>query len=64
MLELKWDSVPPQFMSQALFVGGFQEARPQFAMNFDGTTDHAIGEFVELHASSMSLSKNAPALLG
>ena len=28
ILELKWNSVPPQFMSQALFVGGFQQARP------------------------------------
>ncbi len=54
MLQLEWNSIPLQLMSQALFVAGFQQPRPQFAMNFDRTADHAPREIVEFHPSCSS----------
>jgi hypothetical protein len=54
MLELESDSAALEFMSQTLFIGSFQEAWPQFTVNFGGTTDHAIGEIVEFHLSCFS----------
>ena len=51
MRELERDSVPSQWMSQTLFIQGFQELRFRFAMKFDGTTDHTIGKFAEFRPS-------------
>ena len=49
VLELKCNTVQLELMCQALFVGKFEQARSQFPMDFDGTTDHATRKIVEHH---------------
>jgi hypothetical protein len=44
-----------KLISNPIFTsGGFQQIRPQFAMNFDGTADHTIGERAKFHPSRSS----------
>ena len=38
-----------QLMRQTLLVCGFQQARTEDSVNFDGTADHATGKIVEFH---------------
>jgi uncharacterized secreted protein with C-terminal beta-propeller domain len=41
-LELNGDLIAAQFMSNAAFLGRFQQSRPEVPVNRDRTTDHAI----------------------
>ncbi len=53
VLELELNSIAFQLISQTLFVGGFQQPRTENSVYFNGTADHAIGKFVEVHLRAL-----------
>jgi len=53
MLESKCDAVAHQFMSQALFVFGLQQAETQGTTNFDDAANDSIGKIVEFHLRAL-----------
>jgi len=51
VLKAEGDAVQLQFVRQALFIRGFEQARPKFPVNLDRAAEHAVRERIEFHPS-------------